>query len=77
LVTDTRAHWWTLDLANASLSPGVNSLGGLVPSHGASRRRLGEKQRLNSENSHNSHATAVAMATMTFQYGGYFCFEVI
>jgi hypothetical protein len=42
LVTGARAHWWTLDLANASLSPGVNSRGELVPSHGASRRRLGD-----------------------------------
>ena len=24
-----------------------------------------------------SYATGVAMATMTFQYGGYFCFKVI
>jgi hypothetical protein len=29
-------------LANASLSPGVNNRGELVPSHGASRRRLGD-----------------------------------
>jgi hypothetical protein len=42
-VTDARAHWWTLDLANAFVSPGVNSRGELVPSHGASRRRLGDK----------------------------------
>ena len=42
-VTHARAHWWTLDLANAFVSPGVNSGGELVPSHGASRRRLGEK----------------------------------
>jgi hypothetical protein len=41
LVTGARAHWWTLDLANASLSPGVNSRGELVPSPGALRRRLG------------------------------------
>jgi hypothetical protein len=26
---------------------------------------------------HKSYATAVAMATMTFQDGGYFCFKVI
>jgi hypothetical protein len=25
LVTHARDHWWTLDFANASLSPGVNS----------------------------------------------------
>jgi hypothetical protein len=43
LVTDARAHWWTLDFANAFVSPGVNSRGELVPSHGASRRRLGDK----------------------------------
>ena len=36
-------HWWTLDFANAFVSPGVNSRGELVPSHGASRRRLGDK----------------------------------
>jgi hypothetical protein len=42
-VTHARAHWWTLDLANAFVSPGVNSRGGLVPSHGASRRRLGDQ----------------------------------
>jgi hypothetical protein len=29
-------------LANAFVSPGVNSRGELVPSHGASRRRLGD-----------------------------------
>jgi hypothetical protein len=32
-VTHARAHWWTLDLANAFVSPGVNSRGELVPSH--------------------------------------------
>jgi hypothetical protein len=37
-----RDHWWTLDFANAFASPGVNSLGELIPSHGASRRRLGD-----------------------------------
>jgi hypothetical protein len=42
-VTHARDIWWTLDSANAFVSPGVNSRGGLVPSHGASRRRLGEK----------------------------------
>jgi hypothetical protein len=42
-VTHARAHWWTSDLANAFVSPGVNSRGELVPSHGASRRRLGDK----------------------------------
>ena len=41
-VTHARAHWWTLDLANAFVSPGVNSRGELVPLHGASRRRLGD-----------------------------------
>jgi hypothetical protein len=34
--------WWTLDFTSAFLSPGVNSRAELVPSHGASRRRLGE-----------------------------------
>jgi hypothetical protein len=43
LVTHARDIWWTLDFANAFVSPGVNSRGGLVPSHGASRRRLGDK----------------------------------
>ena len=33
-----------LDFANAFVSPGVNSRGKLVPSHGASRRRLGDKK---------------------------------
>jgi hypothetical protein len=42
LVTHARDNWWTLDLANAFVSPGVNSRGELVPSHGASRRRLGD-----------------------------------
>jgi hypothetical protein len=37
-----RDHWWTLDFAKALVSPGVNSRGELVPSHGASRRRLGD-----------------------------------
>jgi hypothetical protein len=38
LVTDARDHWWTLDLANASLSPGVNSRMELVPSPRADAR---------------------------------------
>jgi hypothetical protein len=42
LVTHARDYWWTLDFANAFVSPGVNSCGELVPSHGASGRRLGE-----------------------------------
>jgi hypothetical protein len=42
LVTHARDIWWTLDFANAFVSPGVNSRGELVPSHGASRRRLGD-----------------------------------
>jgi hypothetical protein len=42
-VTHARDHWWTLHFANAFVSPGVNSRGELVPSHGASRRRLGDK----------------------------------
>jgi hypothetical protein len=37
-----RDIWWTLDFASVILFPGVNSRGELVPSHGASRRRLGE-----------------------------------
>jgi hypothetical protein len=41
-VTHARDIWWTLDFANAFVSPGVNSRGELVPSHGASRRRLGD-----------------------------------
>jgi hypothetical protein len=45
LVTHARDIWWTLDSANAFVSPGVNSRGELVPSHGASRRRLGDKHR--------------------------------
>jgi hypothetical protein len=52
LVTDARDHWWTLDLANASLSPGVNSRGELVPSpradarNGTPRRWLGDQEQL-------------------------------
>jgi hypothetical protein len=42
-VTHARDIRWTLDFPNAFVSPGVNSRGELVPSHGASRRRLGEK----------------------------------
>jgi hypothetical protein len=42
LVTHARDIWWTLDFANAFVSPGVNSRGELVPPHGASRRRLGD-----------------------------------
>jgi hypothetical protein len=41
-VTHARDIWWTLDFANAFVSPGVNSRGELAPSHGASRRRLGD-----------------------------------
>jgi hypothetical protein len=40
-VTHGRDIWWTLDFPNAFVSPGVNSRGELVPSHGASRSRLG------------------------------------
>jgi hypothetical protein len=40
-VSHAHDHWWTLDFANAFVSPGVNSRGELVPSHDASRRRLG------------------------------------
>jgi hypothetical protein len=36
LVTHARDIWWTLDSANAFVSPGVNSRGELVPSHGGS-----------------------------------------
>jgi hypothetical protein len=42
-VTHARDIWWTLDFPNVFVSPGVNSRGELVPSHGASRRRLGDK----------------------------------
>jgi hypothetical protein len=42
-VTHARDHWWTLDFANAFLSPEAYSRGELVSSHGASRRRLGNK----------------------------------
>jgi hypothetical protein len=42
LVTHARDNWWTLDFTNAFVSSGVNSRGELVPSHGASRRRLGD-----------------------------------
>jgi hypothetical protein len=35
LVTHARDNWWTLDFANAFVSPGVNSRGELVPSHGS------------------------------------------
>jgi hypothetical protein len=44
LVTHARDHWWTLDFANAFVSPGVNSRAGLLPSprayarNGAPRR---------------------------------------
>jgi hypothetical protein len=39
VISHARDHWRTLDFAKAFVSPGVNSLGELVPSHGASRRR--------------------------------------
>jgi hypothetical protein len=42
-VTHARDHWWTLDFVNTFLSPRANSRAELVPSHGASPRRLGEK----------------------------------
>jgi hypothetical protein len=45
-VTHAGDIWWTLDSANAFVSPGVNSRGELVPSHDASRRRLGDKYNL-------------------------------
>jgi hypothetical protein len=43
-VTHARDIWWTLDFPKAFVSPDVNSRGELVPSHGASRRRLGDKR---------------------------------
>jgi hypothetical protein len=50
-VTHARDIWWTLDFhidfPNAFVSPGVNSRGELVPSHGASRRRLGDNSHEN------------------------------
>jgi hypothetical protein len=42
LVSHAHDHWWTLDFANAFVSPGVNSQGELVPSHDASCRWLGD-----------------------------------
>jgi hypothetical protein len=54
LVTHARDIWWTLDSANAFVSPGVNSRGELVPSHGASRRRLGDKQFTNLRLTHTT-----------------------
>jgi hypothetical protein len=48
LVTHSRDHWWTLDFANAFVSPGINSRAELVPSprayarNGAPRRWLGD-----------------------------------
>jgi hypothetical protein len=39
-VSHARDHWWTLDFANAFASPGANSRGELLPTHGASCRRL-------------------------------------
>jgi hypothetical protein len=44
LVSHARDIWWILDFPNAFVSPGVNSRGELVPSHGATRRRLGDKE---------------------------------
>jgi hypothetical protein len=44
IVGHARDHWWTLDLANAFVSTGVKSRGELVPSHGASSRRLGDER---------------------------------
>jgi hypothetical protein len=47
-VSHARDHWWTLDFANAFVSPGANSRGELVPSpraygrNGAPRRWLGD-----------------------------------
>jgi presenilin-like A22 family membrane protease len=43
-LVSARDNWWTLDFANAFVSPGVNSRGEFVPSHGASRRRLRENK---------------------------------
>jgi hypothetical protein len=40
-VTHARDHWWTLDFANAFVSLGVNCRAEVVPSHGISRRWLG------------------------------------
>jgi hypothetical protein len=53
LVTRARDNWWTLDFPNAFVSPGVNSRGELVPSHGASHRRLGEYKYLNQSQNRN------------------------
>jgi hypothetical protein len=70
LVTYARDHWWTLDFANAFVSPGVNSRTELVPSprayarNGAPRRWLGENVAKLDERDmlhlESSHATCVA-----------------
>jgi hypothetical protein len=39
LVNHARDHWWTLDFANAFVSPGVNSRAELVPSPQAYARK--------------------------------------
>jgi hypothetical protein len=43
-VTHARDISWTLDFANAFVSPCVNSRGELAPSHGSSHRRLGDNK---------------------------------
>jgi hypothetical protein len=42
LMTHARDHWWTLDFANASLFPGINSRAELVSSHRANARNGAE-----------------------------------
>jgi hypothetical protein len=60
-VTHARGHWWTLHFANAFVSPGVNSRGELVPSHGASRRRLGDKDCLITTTAYSQYIATIEM----------------
>jgi hypothetical protein len=55
-VTHARDIWWTLDFPNAFVSPGVNSRGELVPSHGASHRRLGDQSSCSLKLINSNHA---------------------
>jgi hypothetical protein len=76
-VTHARDHWWTLDFANAFVSPGVNSRAELVPSprayaqNDAPRRWLGDNELwfllIISNESNTLCASQWACITDTFQ----------
>jgi hypothetical protein len=72
-LVSARDHWWTLDLANAFVSPGVNCRGELVRSprayarNGAPRHWLGDYNTRSAMN-YRSHACRTNLYFLYFLY---------